>query len=430
MVNWLTPVLFLFILFWGLTSVQAFTAGETYDASNIQEIEEMLPEPPLKEWVIKDGWILKTGKLEDEFKFSEGFLQASKDNDGKYDIGEKGLLVLKNTGEIPDFVYGFPFPEIDPADPKAGEKIMENNTYSRYQTTAQSANARVVWIGENGPERDIVACGDYLYYNCRRNGKVDNSNTFLQQMMTYVGEPFELRGTVQMSWTYNSPKPDAAWAYVPMLRRVRRVSAAVRSDPFLGSDFCTDDTNAWAGKNMDVTWKYVGQKTLLLPFPTEKTQVVKQNSDGSIETEYIPVKIGHEDPAFKGAPWAPLSLVWVPRPVWLVEGMPKDPYYNYGRQIFIMDRDTNLCFYKVVYDRSGEYWKTVLVSWPNRMTSDGLIRLCGDATFYMVVDSKTHHATVAHNCIEYPGRRNASNIPVTEMSERNFTDAYIRQLSK
>jgi len=63
-----------------------------------------------------------------------------------------------------------------------------------------------------------------------------------------------------MEYTYDDTRDDIAFAYIPMLRRVRRVSAAVRSDPFLGSDFCTDDTDGFFGKNQAMKWKFIGKR--------------------------------------------------------------------------------------------------------------------------------------------------------------------------
>ena len=428
----MSAVLFLLILFWGLNSVQAFTAGKAYDKSNYEEIKDLLPTPPLPEWITKDGWVIQTGELEAEWKFDESYMQATSENEGKYDVNSEGLLVSKQTGELPDFVFGFPFPNIDPADPKAGEKIMENNTYCKYQMGGMTANAKVVWVGENGPERHIIALGDYLYYNNRRSGKnpdpIPNPNNFLQQQMTYVSEPFELRGMVQMSWTYNSTDADSSWAYVPMLRRIRRVSAAVRSDPFLGSDFCTDDAQGWAGKNMDMEWKLIEKKEVLLPFATNKKLIAEQLPNGSIRYVDVHVKMGWEDPNWKGAPWVPTSVVWVKRPVYIVQAIPKDPYYNYGRHLFYVDASTHHNFLKVIWDKSGDYWKTVVIGWAYQEVSEDLI-VFGNSAFYMVVDSKTHHATVARE-VEYTGRDHVLHHPISEYGPQVFTESNIRSRSK
>ena len=40
----------------------------------------------------------------------------------------------------------------------------------------------------------------------------------------------------------------------------------------------------------------------------------------------------------------------------------ENPYFAYGRQILWIDKDLYRAYYKEVYDRSGEYWKTFLLA--------------------------------------------------------------------
>jgi len=46
--------------------------------------------------------------------------------------------------------------------------------------------------------------------------------------------PADLQGTAALNYRFHDPKKrDAAWVYVPALRRVRAVSPANRSDGYL-----------------------------------------------------------------------------------------------------------------------------------------------------------------------------------------------------
>ncbi|MFI5364898.1 MAG: hypothetical protein ACHQ4J_04670 [Candidatus Binatia bacterium] len=53
-------------------------------------------------------------------------------NKGRYDLADDGTIIEKATGKPPDYVYAWPFPTIDPADPKAAMKIVWNYYYTLY----------------------------------------------------------------------------------------------------------------------------------------------------------------------------------------------------------------------------------------------------------------------------------------------------------
>jgi hypothetical protein len=404
-----------------------WVAGKTYDKSNYQEIQDML-NPPLLNWIKKGEFIIQTNKLEFELKPGDDFIEASRKNEGKFDVDKNGVLVDKKTGKPAEFFTGYPFPKIDPKDPKAGEKILENANALRFRTGGFGATGRVSWIGTRGLERQVIAAGNYLYYQNRRRGPLPNPNNFLQQQIVFVVEPFDLRGSATMSWTYNDTREDTSFAYVPMIRRIRRVSAANRSDPFLGSDLCTDDAYTWVGKNASMRWKLIGQKTLLMPLSSSKKILIKSSPDGSIEREFIYIKKGYEVPGWKGAPWAPVNLIWTPRPVWIVEGNPKDPYYNYGRQIFYVDQVTFLSYFKEVFDKAGQYWKSIFVSNAYQVTDKG-VDIMENADFYAAIDDKTHHASTA-DVIKYKERDYRVNLPPELVGPQHFTESFLLQVSK
>lgn len=59
-------------------------------------------------------------------------------------------------------------------------------------------------------------------------------------------------------------------------------------------------------------------------------------------------------------------------PVGILEITAKDPYYGYGRQYLWMDKELFRAYYKEVYDRSGQYWKTFLLSGGIALTHDNV----------------------------------------------------------
>jgi hypothetical protein len=418
------------ILWYPLAATHAapVTIGKTYDSSNWEELKDYGP-PPLINWVKSGEFIVKPVDLEFEWKITdEAFLKASKENEGKYDLDEAGYLTYKDGKGRPDFVFGLPFPTIDPKNPKAGQMILENVNYVRYRAGSANMVDTCIWVGKGGKERDVVLGGEFFYYQGRWGGAIPNPAKYLEQQMNFVIEPFDLRGVVQMISIYNSDKESAMFAYVPMLRRVRRTSPAARSNPFMGCDMSADDTNCWSGKNASMVWKLVGETTILTPFTSAKKFTVTQDEKGTISRKLPELKVGYMVDGWKGAPWAPTDMAWHPLDAWVVEGNPKDPYYNYGRQLFYVDKGTFALWYKEIYDRSGEYWKTVFTSQSWQQTQNGLDTV-GNQDCYFGVDNKTDHCTFCKPIV-YPGREWKINLPLNELGPDRYTESQMLQMTK
>jgi hypothetical protein len=117
---------------------------------------------------------------------------------------------------------------------------------------------------------------------------------------------------------------------------VRAVSPTNRSDGFLGSDTSQDDGFFFDGKPEDFSWKVVGHKEQLRlvdpgsiadkvvqrPLPGGGWRTTSVNRDRSV---------GFMAKDWRGVGWAPSAAALAKRRFWVVEGIPKDRYYLYGR---------------------------------------------------------------------------------------------------
>ena len=72
---------------------------------------------------------------------------------------------------------------------------------------------------------------------------------------------------------------------------------------------------------------------------------------------------------------------------------PKDPYYNYGLHHVWIDADSYLCNYKVIHDKSGKYWKTILLSGRAFKSADGRLRVMGLGD-QQAIDDRADHASI------------------------------------
>ena len=77
--------------------------------------------------------------------------------------------------------------------------------------------------------------------------------------------PFDIRGTVFIVYRYVDPhRADDGWAYIPNLRRVRRISSAeVKSDSSLGTDHTIEDFYSFSGRELEWHWRLLGWKDQL-----------------------------------------------------------------------------------------------------------------------------------------------------------------------
>jgi len=336
------------------------------DANNWQEGEKLLPDPVLKRLKAGEYWFKVVPVDPEKFKhnYSQKFWDATAANEGKYDVEPKQCgLVSKGTGALPDFVFGLPFPKIDPGDPKAGCKIAHNFNFAGLQGGGGGATFTLNGVDTNGQFRRIKAFIHSMGYQGRHGGKIeDNPEQMQGQAVGAAIEPIDVEGVSTLTkrfWDWESQ--DAIWAYVPSTRRARRVNAATRSDPVAGLDIFSDDLNCYGGKIEYYEWKLVGESTILAPvlqpYPVQMSQDPKRSSRFLVKTPYM--SAGYEKPGSKGVPWwIQENLVFVPRPVWVVEGQSTDPYYNFGKVIMYFDKEIYRIYWKLVHNRAGEYFYT------------------------------------------------------------------------
>ncbi|MEM6579630.1 MAG: outer membrane lipoprotein-sorting protein [Pseudomonadota bacterium] len=63
------------------------------------------------------------------------------------------------------------------------------------------------------------------------------------KIMMVFDRPRDLKGTAILTFTHKR-EPDEQWVYLPALKRVKRISSADRSGPFMGSEFAYEDLSS------------------------------------------------------------------------------------------------------------------------------------------------------------------------------------------
>jgi hypothetical protein len=419
----------------------AANAGDIvlYDQSNYKELKGLVPDPVLA-WMEKGDWIMRVGDLDFDLAQmrTSWTRQSHKESVGKYDFDEDFVVIDAKTGGPPGFITGLPFPVVDPDDPKAAAKIMYNGYHLR--SIDGASEAFFGFSGMNGKTRK-----EDRYVTMRWNGypflgwgpaeSIPNPDGKERMDLILVKSPYDMEGTAMMTWRYLDNRQDMLFGYVPAIRRVRRLTPASRSDSMFGTDIVRDDggTSGYDGKIRDIEWRLLGEGVILGGFHSSVPMRIKVNEHGEWEHPDILDEdrfsvYGWEPQAkkyYKGdvAPWCQVNLIWTKRPVWIIEGIPKDPYYNFGRFIFYMDKEEFSVYWKEMYDRTGDYWKLFWDTWSAAMTEDkSEAHLISTG---QVMDEKRYHATNIDIYVPKLGdyKVNAHTLDLNSFSLAGFTRA-------
>lgn len=247
------------------------------------------------------------------------------------------------------YIAGLPFPQIDPNDPQVALKIMWNYDHKPYFTDdsdLRNFDADTGNIRDNGLEverhylldhlRTLMYVGR-LYVDPKPEIIPNPDGVRAKSSLHPILEPFDMKGVGLTGIRYLNPdRQDDTWLYVPTLRRVRRLSNSQRTDSLFGQDTDVDSIGGYAGQIPWLEWKYLGEKTML----------------GSFHSEHFPVKYCEGDGEFV------FCDTWEKRPVYVIEGVPKQAQYAYGKRVLYIDKETYLITYTDIYDRAGHLWKT------------------------------------------------------------------------
>lgn len=71
--------------------------------------------------------------------------------------------------------------------------------------------------------------------------------------LTIFDEPRDIKGTAFLSFTHPLT-PDDQWLYLPALKRVKRISSANKSGPFVGSEFAYEDLTSQEIEKYSYKW--------------------------------------------------------------------------------------------------------------------------------------------------------------------------------
>ncbi|RMF10252.1 MAG: outer membrane lipoprotein-sorting protein [Alphaproteobacteria bacterium] len=137
------------------------------------------------------------------------------------------------------------FPVIAPAAEMAADKGVR---------LAREADARFSGFGDSVAAMHMIlrnARGDEAVRALRiKTLEVDGEG---DRSLVIFDQPRDIAGTALLSHS-RGVEPDDQWLYLPELKRVKRISGANRSGPFMGSEFAFEDLTAPEVAKYDHLW--------------------------------------------------------------------------------------------------------------------------------------------------------------------------------
>lgn len=331
------------------------------------------------EWRIRNsGWKLPLIKSQ-EIKLDPKWLKASNANAGKTKINAE-------TCQVDGWAAGQPFPNVDMNDPQAAEKIIWNWHLGQLAGDSAFAPASQILIdGKSGIHADLT----WEYSRYAMKGRLSGSaategdGSERGRQFVHFKSPADMKGLGTFSITYDSAKVPDVWAYIPAVRRVRRLSGGAWMDPVGSSDQLNDDLEIF---NARPCW-YEGYKMLgkrwVLAVAHSKKQLWNRNA--SAFEERFPIL--ENQPPF----WNMNHNVFEPREVYIIEATTPSAH-PYSKKILYVDVKYPRIYYGEAYNRKGEFWKMMEFHSYPAVAEDGFLDVRTSAG--AIIDFQRNHATV------------------------------------
>src|SRR5262245_38464178 len=271
------PATLLLLLAASASSAGDVKPGDVIHAGNVAQVRGLVPDE-LVPFTIENF-----PELEMKIVATESYTPATKYVEATVKYACQAKLGPK--GELLDYTAGQPFPfsewakaatdhkcDLTSDDPQIAQKLAWNFEY-RWQAggTHMPHTGQSYWRGK-GDNTWKIAQGEYrrTYFSHRADLLPQTTDLVAGTDLEYAeynetASPFDMRGQRFLVYRYKNAleRDDDAWAYIPSLRRVRRISSGERADSLFGTDFTFEDLYLFSGHVWDHDWKYDGDPTVL-----------------------------------------------------------------------------------------------------------------------------------------------------------------------
>jgi hypothetical protein len=370
-----------FLLALALGAREAFDAGEdlapgdVITAAEAERLRGWLPDE-LHPFAVEgfDGLRMTIAETGD-YTPHAAYVKATVDHACQPSLDERGNLV--------NYVAGQPFPysdwatgatghacDLTPEDPQFALKLAWNVNYRWQGAGFNYPQWGFSYMRNRG--KDLWRLGQGVYrrtYFSHRADLLPEGHQLVEGTdvewaeFIEVNDPFDLRGTMFLLYRYTDPdKEDDTWAYIPSLRRVRRVATTQKSDSLLGTEFSFEDFYLFAGYVLDHQWEFGGESTRLGALNSKRDCFPANLGEDFVDQVTGFIRLGSRDEwnLCRFGPYGALPFVdehWEKRTVFLLEDIPKQRGHPYSRKKIWYDKETMWPFYAIAYDRAGSPYK-------------------------------------------------------------------------
>ena len=333
------------------------------------------------EWRIKNnGLRLPLAKSRD-VPIDPKWQKASAANAGKTKINRQTCMV-------DGWSAGQPFPNVDEKDPEAAEKIVWNwHLGQLYGDVAEARGwTQLLVDGNKGVHAEPTA--EFSRYNTkgRLDGKVEGDGSERGRQLLFFKGPADMKGLGTYTAMYDSAKVNDVWAYIPAVRRIRRLSGGAWMDPIGSSDQLQDDLEIFNARPCWYTgYKMLGKRWVLAVANSTHGKGSLWNKNGKTFEEKYPALEN------KAPFWNMTNDFFEPREVYVIEAT-TPAEHPYSKKILYMETKYPRIYWGEAFNRKGEFWKHMQFHSYATKAEDGspVILTSGGA----IIDFQRNHATV------------------------------------
>ncbi|MCE2510451.1 MAG: DUF1329 domain-containing protein [Alphaproteobacteria bacterium] len=376
-------------LFWAPAGAAELAAGTVLEASNLERhLEDRFDGTPIAEliperfrWQIREKGLRIRLAAPTPHPRDARLDAATAKNRGR-------LAIDPESGRVPGWEAGVPFPDVTPEDPDAARKVMWNLTYGRPRGDSQyfPRAATALVHGERGFEeiahRRVLRV--FLKGLLRREGApVLGEGRLFEKSIVYEVGPSETLGSGAVLVRYDTGEDELLLTYAHEARKVVRWKGGYWTYQLGMTDFVGDDVFIF---NAYPTW-YVDFKLLA----KKKVLVVANtvhpfwNPEGETPREQLP-GIDLETPPH----WNPVDA-WEPREVYVIEATAPE-LHPYGRKVLYIDAENWVPYLGEFYARSGTFWKASILGY-RVFPAEGEGAILWP-TWQTIVDFRRNHGTL------------------------------------
>jgi hypothetical protein len=306
-------------------------AGKKITSASVDTVKDILPESFYRLMKDTDTW--------GESWFTIAAYQPIQPTPGTISATQRycGKPATDAQGKLINWTSGVPFPHATD-----GIEMAHNYRCRSYGDGYSSDETGHLIDGAFGYDRTLHNKNQYVHFAGRTDTPPvpelpDNTKQLWRAFHLQQLAPPEVRNLRIIELQYkDETRAYDSWVWISALRRIRRRSTSERQDALGGADFCGYDNLGWDGPVHINTYRYMGQKELLLCRHTRLDQLVhtpgKCLYDGT-QRERINAHV--------------------------IEVTNHDPNFLYSKMIWYLDPETWQILYSDRYDRNGKLWKVL-----------------------------------------------------------------------